>query len=165
MRYPNLTPIDQTPPSSLGLDGRSLADARRVARAVCSRTGCRAWFNSATGSVLFGYEHADGFVAGIGLPTQVTRLFRDPNRSVYWPFSPIENRGEDQIVNLIQLAKVDPETKDRWAKAHAAEQKDLDDAETARQLDDQYREAASIAQHEYDKHSMGKHYRRSVSAS
>lgn len=161
MKYDNLIPIEDARAGCCGMDEWQLRAARTLCRDVASRTGTRAWIDRARADLCFGYHHSeDGFIALVGLPASMTRLYHDLAWSHWVGFDPLAGRGPDQIVRVIQLAKVDPDTKAKWRKQHEKHAEDQRQATIQQAVVDAKPEAESVTEFTKRRAQMGRHAHR-----
>lgn len=115
--------------------------------AVKRRTGASAWFDRNSKRMHFGYTKTDGTFAltalSIGLREAVAGM------------------DEDDIVRLLQMGKLPPSLKDRWNKSRRDAEKHEESEQIGVAIDAASREADVAVEREYERHTMGKHFRRS----
>lgn len=154
MKWKHLRSIrDKNQPRWFG--GRHLSRVRSVCEAVRRRTGADAWVDVRWAQVCFGYQQ-DGDVR---LP-MACKLFKDRNRRTPDYLDPVLSVwNEDLIVYALQLARVDPAKKARWAAAHEKARLAEMENDKAAMVEDGMKEAMKLTERQYQRHTMGRHYR------
>lgn len=128
-------------------------------RAIKRRTGASAWYDRHSRRLHYGYTRPDGTF-------QLTALSSTLSEAVTGLVPDMElGSSEDQIVRLLQMGKLPAGVKDRWhkgrEKAKAHEKREL----LGRSVEAASRAADDAVEREYERYTMGKHYRRSTSFS
>jgi hypothetical protein len=107
MRFPNLIRLEERRPD--GCDEIAYRRLRRVIRGIRERTGADCWFNRLSGELSFGYVHGGRVAIVQSIPMLTAGRVRR--------FDPAsEQMGAEDIVHVIQLAKVSPARKAAWER-------------------------------------------------
>jgi hypothetical protein len=162
MRWEHLTevgPAGRRPASVTPEHWRALG---AIARRVHARTGARMYADHARGQLCFGYREPNGRVGLIGLPD--LHLFRGRNRTdtpnLFRPH--LDAVSEDDVVYLIQLAKVDPKVKARWKREREAQREHEAQSAMDRRWEDTRADRWSRVRSRWERMTMGRHYRGSA---
>jgi hypothetical protein len=129
--YPFMYPIERPVPA---LSPWELADARRIGRAVASRTGTRCFYNAAKGRLMWVYGAEPG-----GGPLAVDFKRRDGGSYHY-------HAGDiDDMVGYINRGKISRREKDRIAANDAAAEASDKEQQQGRSFDKDRREIENYA--------------------
>lgn len=144
--YPNLFHVEH---SSLPTSAKS------ACASIMSRTGSRAYYDKARDALCFGYEDKHGKPSLLDILIPLVRPGGGPQR-----FDPVADRySVDDVVTLIQLAKVDPRIKRKWQEWHETARKSDSRAWADKEVADRMHLLRERSQRRYEQHSMGRHYR------
>lgn len=149
-------------PNLVSIEGSRLEPAhktllRRVRDQIRSRIpGAEVWIDRFRLQALFGYRTQSGYPRTLW----DRPLFHGPNPYRYDPI--LGEQSVDDIVRLYALARTPAATKARWKKGHEAMRKHDQDEALRKAIEAAHPESLKRTEYEYDKHSIGRHYRRSV---
>lgn len=153
LRWPNLRRIDDPPP---WLDRRHHARVLRACREVKARTGVDAFIDLFRRDISFGYEcGGDVRLFDINCP-----LYR--GAGVEAGFDPVfDKKSVDDVVYLVQLARVGESRKARWRANREAEGK-KDDAEVVgRTIEEGSREVEEVFNRQHERRGLSRHFQKS----
>lgn len=131
----------------------SWRSAQRFCASVKRRTGASAWFDRDTRRFYFGYHRTDGTFD----LTALSVVYRELSTGLAGDGS----SSEENIVRMLQMAKLPVSRKDRMAAAVKAESDHERSEELGRSVESASREADVQVERQYERHTMGKHFRRS----
>lgn len=156
--WSNLREVDG--PCPIWMDGAHHRHIRKVAKDIHRLTGAKSWIDLPRRQLCVGYERGNGSTALV----ESFPLFR--GRQTPEMFDAVTSPVTvSDIVYLIRIARVDPALKEKWG---AAWRKKREDA-LAKAKGDMLREHAagvlSNLERQYERYTMGRHYRRSVAMS
>jgi len=151
-KYPNLYRVRDGAPQWLRHSAVNGIEA--ACRRITGRTNTVAYFDRFRSAVCFGYETN-------GIPTLLdilVPLYRSSGADA--GFDPVLDRySEDDVVTLIQLGKVDPKLKAKWARWHENRRKTEAEKERDKMLEDGRSEVAARMQSRRERMAMGRYYR------
>lgn len=151
-QYPNLYRVrDGVPQWFRHKRPQALAEA---CNRITGRTNTVAYFDRFRSAMCFGYEKN-------GVPTLLDILV-----PMYRPsgadagFDPVLDRySEDDVVTLIQLGKVDPKLKAKWALWHEVTRQSAADRERERIIEEGRSEVVARMRRNRERATMGRYYR------
>lgn len=132
---------------------------RRVSQEVGRRCTTRGWYDTRTGELCIGYTDPTGYIKIAGS----YRAYRDLDRRVECKFDAVlGEETADSIVFDINQQRVPWRVKEGWMKTHKARKKHADAEHAAVASLETAKEVMRRTEHQYDKHSLGRTYRKSA---
>lgn len=154
-RWQNIRTLDEMPSWVCPAHAQVI---RRAAREIHARCDARTYIDTLRKTLCFGYDSPLGPRVVFDIP-----MYRDRRTLTPMTFDPVRDAaGVDDVIRTVRLARVPAATKEKWAAEQRAESERLKAQEAAEVSYETAREAIKQTEYQYDKHTMGKHYRKSV---
>lgn len=155
-RWSNIRTLDEGVPWGLSPTHASLL--RSVRNQVKSRCDAEMFIDIHRKYLCFGYASEDGPRIVFDMP-----MYRDPDGQLPMKFCPIQDGTHvDDVVRAIRYARMPYEVKKAWHDQRVASEKREAEEKSKVERQERIKESIKVTDHLYDKHSMGKHYRKSV---
>jgi hypothetical protein len=154
-RWQNIRTVDDLPawvsPTHAGV-------IRRAAKEIRGRCDATTYLDTARNMLCFGYDNGGDPRIVFDIP-----LYRDPIARAPMSFDPVlDATSVDDVIRTIRLARVPAETKEKWAAEHK-KSREHDEAQASMVANEAAaKEAMAQTEHQYNKHAIGKHYRKTV---